>query len=129
MFRHDRRAQTAPVNLWPALLLAAMLLFPLDIAVRRLRVTPAEIPPGSAGRAGKSSPGRFRRSPASTSGRAPEGAPAATSDCAPRRKPPCRGAGSGHSVPRSGCGRTNARDAVASARWLSHGGLRAARGR
>jgi Mg-chelatase subunit ChlD len=42
LFRHDGRAESAPRELWPLLLLAALLLFPLDVAARRLALTPSE---------------------------------------------------------------------------------------
>jgi hypothetical protein len=42
LFRRDRRARTTPQDLWPALLLAAALLFPLDVGIRRLIIDPAE---------------------------------------------------------------------------------------
>jgi hypothetical protein len=42
VFRHDRRARTAPQEVWPLLLLLAALLFPADVAVRRLMIEPAE---------------------------------------------------------------------------------------
>jgi hypothetical protein len=41
-FRHDRRAQAAPTDFWPALLLLAALLFPLDVAARRLMLEPGQ---------------------------------------------------------------------------------------
>jgi hypothetical protein len=43
IFRRDRRARTAPRDVWPLLLLLAALLFPIDVAVRRLMVEPAEV--------------------------------------------------------------------------------------
>src|SRR5207247_2012248 len=42
VFRRDRRAATAPQDLWPALLLLAALLFPMDVGIRRLMIDPAE---------------------------------------------------------------------------------------
>jgi hypothetical protein len=42
VFRRDRHARTAPQDLWPALLLAAALLFPIDVGIRRLMIEPAE---------------------------------------------------------------------------------------
>ena len=42
LFRHDRLSHTAPRELWPYLLLAAALLLPFDIAIRRLSITPGE---------------------------------------------------------------------------------------
>ncbi len=42
LFRHEGGASSLPLDIWPALLLLAALLFPLDVAVRRLMVSPAE---------------------------------------------------------------------------------------
>lgn len=42
VWRHDRRVHSAPRELWPLLLLAAALLLPADIAVRRLAVSRAD---------------------------------------------------------------------------------------
>lgn len=42
MWRHDRRSHSAPVDLWPALVLAGALLLPVDIGVRRLMVARTE---------------------------------------------------------------------------------------
>jgi len=39
LWRHDRRTHTAPQDLWPYLVLAAALLLPVDIGVRRLMVS------------------------------------------------------------------------------------------
>jgi uncharacterized membrane protein len=38
-WRHDLRATTGGIDLWPLLLLLALLLWPLDVAVRRVSVT------------------------------------------------------------------------------------------
>lgn len=43
VFTKERRRARVPVEIWPALLLAALLLFPLDVAVRRVQMEPAEI--------------------------------------------------------------------------------------
>jgi hypothetical protein len=43
LFRHGGRSRTAPQDLWPLLLLVAALLFPLDVGVRRLMLSPEEI--------------------------------------------------------------------------------------
>jgi uncharacterized membrane protein/Mg-chelatase subunit ChlD len=42
-FRHGGRTRTAPQELWPLLLLLAALLFPLDVGVRRLMLSPEEV--------------------------------------------------------------------------------------
>jgi uncharacterized membrane protein len=42
VFRHDQLARTAPQEVWPLLLLLAALLFPADVAVRRLMIERAE---------------------------------------------------------------------------------------
>jgi uncharacterized membrane protein len=42
-WRHDLEATSAPVQLWPWLLLLALLLWPLDVAVRRLSITRADL--------------------------------------------------------------------------------------
>ncbi len=42
-FTHDIAGQPMPVPLWPWLLLAAVLLFPLDVAVRRLTFSRADL--------------------------------------------------------------------------------------
>lgn len=43
VFRHDIREERASTALWPYLLLAALLLLPLDIAVRRVIVTRSDL--------------------------------------------------------------------------------------
>jgi len=43
LFRHDRRSHSAPVDVWPVLVLAATWLLLVDIAVRRVLVTPGEV--------------------------------------------------------------------------------------
>ncbi|MCC2672539.1 MAG: putative von Willebrand factor type, partial [Armatimonadetes bacterium] len=43
VWRHDRRTHSAPDDLWPALVLLAALLLPVDIGVRRLMVTRTEL--------------------------------------------------------------------------------------
>jgi uncharacterized membrane protein len=43
LFRHGGRTRTAPQELWPLLLLLAALLFPLDVGVRRLMLSPEEV--------------------------------------------------------------------------------------
>jgi hypothetical protein len=43
LFRHGGRTRTAPQDLWPLLLLAAALLFPVDVGIRRLMLSPEEI--------------------------------------------------------------------------------------
>jgi uncharacterized membrane protein/Mg-chelatase subunit ChlD len=43
LFRHGGRTLTAPQDLWPLLLLIAALMFPLDVGVRRLMLSPEEI--------------------------------------------------------------------------------------
>src|SRR5207245_7257500 len=40
---HDGRTRTAPQDLWPLLLLMAALLFPVDVGIRRLLLSPEEI--------------------------------------------------------------------------------------
>ncbi len=42
LWAHDRRAHTAPQELWAALLLTAALLLPVDIGIRRLMVSRSE---------------------------------------------------------------------------------------
>ncbi len=42
IWRHDSRTMRTPQELWPILLLAAALLLPLDIGIRRLMLTTAE---------------------------------------------------------------------------------------
>lgn len=42
-FAHNLRSQTASLPLWPYLLLIAVLLFPFDIAIRRLVVTRSDV--------------------------------------------------------------------------------------
>ena len=42
VFTGRRRPARVPIEVWPALLLAALLLFPLDVALRRVMVEPAE---------------------------------------------------------------------------------------
>lgn len=42
-FTHDISSQPAPVALWPLLLTLALLLFPIDVAVRRLTVTRSDL--------------------------------------------------------------------------------------
>lgn len=42
IFRRDRRTRATPQDLWPLLFLLAALLFPIDVAVRRLMIEPAE---------------------------------------------------------------------------------------
>jgi hypothetical protein len=42
-FTHDIISQPRPIPLWPWLLMTAILLFPLDVAVRRLTVTRADL--------------------------------------------------------------------------------------
>ncbi len=42
-FSHDIAAQPGRLALWPWLLLSAILLFPVDVAVRRLNLTPREL--------------------------------------------------------------------------------------
>jgi Ca-activated chloride channel homolog len=43
VWRHDIVAQPMKIPLWPWLILAAILLFPVDVAVRRLSVTWSEL--------------------------------------------------------------------------------------
>lgn len=43
VFRHDIREERATTSLWPWLLLAAVLLLPIDIAVRRVVITPTDL--------------------------------------------------------------------------------------
>src|SRR5207248_6785309 len=43
LFRHGGRTRAAPQDLWPLLLLLAALLFPLDVGIRRLMLSPEEI--------------------------------------------------------------------------------------
>jgi hypothetical protein len=42
-WRHDLKASSAATDLWPLLLLVALLLWPLDVAVRRVSVTRREL--------------------------------------------------------------------------------------
>lgn len=42
VFGKGRQPARTPVEIWPALLLAALLLFPLDVALRRVLIEPAE---------------------------------------------------------------------------------------
>jgi hypothetical protein len=42
-FTHDISPQPIRIQLWPWLLLVAMLLFPIDVAVRRVSLTPREV--------------------------------------------------------------------------------------
>jgi uncharacterized membrane protein len=42
-WRHDLQATSLPVQLWPWLLLLALLLWPLDVAIRRLSVSRADV--------------------------------------------------------------------------------------
>jgi uncharacterized membrane protein len=43
VWRHDLRSTTAGIDLWPLLLLVALLLWPLDVAMRRVSVTRREL--------------------------------------------------------------------------------------
>lgn len=52
VFTKERKPARVPVEIWPALLLAALLLFPLDVAVRRVQMEPAEIRAWARNRAG-----------------------------------------------------------------------------
>ena len=43
VFSRNRQPARVPVEIWPALLLIALLLFPLDVALRRVMIEPAEV--------------------------------------------------------------------------------------
>src|SRR5258705_13557045 len=77
---HDLATTTTYTDLWPLLLIVALLLWPLDIALRRVSVGRRQLahPPrwlgGGGGRPGAPPPGRGPRQPPAP--RPPGGAPA-----------------------------------------------------
>jgi uncharacterized membrane protein len=68
VWRHDLRATSFATELWPLLLLFALLLWPLDVAVRRVSVTRGELARGRAWVRELASRGRVTARPAAVSG-------------------------------------------------------------